>query len=847
MKNLHQILYSEIERWRKSGYQSQFSEVVEILKFNKNESKYLRTAQFNAIETYLFLRFVKETPKIIDLYKEYFKNLKDFVEVLGIKHIKQDNIRFLKTLDDVLKDLLDPAVAQYKYDTLTETLNLDYPSYILALAMGSGKTNIISAIIAIEFAIAIANENKKSEFNFIKNALVFAPGLTILKNSLKNIALLPFAKILPPHLLNSFLANVKYIFAGDTDRLLVVQKESQWNVIVSNSEKLILRNKKERIQTEFNFTGEKREQESNARLERIKSLPSLAIFSDEAHHTYGNKIGEDLKKVRATINHLYESSNIVCVINTTGTPYTKTQMLKDVVFWYGLEEGIKDGILKSLENGILQYSLKNNEEEEIAINEIIRDFFAKYKQGFEKIAFYFKHEEHLELARKSIEKVLAQLGMSSNIILKNTQKSSNKEVQTFLNLDADHTKRIILLIEKGKEGWDCKTLFATALISEVSSSNNYVLQASTRCLRYLEDNKQNATIYISASNAKILNKELEDNYDTNLNNLNKTPQEKLIEQKIELKKYPLPKIEFKIKTRKIARIEHIDNEQLELTLPTLQAETTIYKDIGDYKDNRIIDQGNSQIITATQKISLLLASYKIALKYHLKAIDILKILQTIYNNQDEMPLNHLQALYQQIDQQKQSYEEIEEVITQVRALIRTEDGFIKNAGDKYYYHTLRFKENSKQLGLLTKNNTNSQYGFHYEPYNFDVQAERDFFNKILGILTMKREQIEDIYFTGGLTNPKYTDFYFEYKAEDNKYHKYYPDFLIKKKSGELYIIEIKSKSTLEDTTLKDKKKAVEEIARINENKIKYSVLYASGAEINKEELEYREIINFIKQ
>ncbi|WPY01759.1 Putative restriction endonuclease subunit R C-terminal domain protein (plasmid) [Candidatus Trichorickettsia mobilis] len=228
MKNLYQILCDEIEPWRKSRYQSQFSEVVEILKFNKNESNYLRTAQFNAIETYLFLRFVKETPKIIDLYKEYFKNLEDFVEVLGIKHINQYNIRFFETLDDVLKDLLNPGVAdQYKYDALTETLNLDYPSYILALAMGSGKTNIISAIIAIEFAIAIANENKKSEFNFIKNALVFAPGLTILKNSLKNIALLPFAKILPPHLLNSFLANVKYTFAGDTDRLLVVQKESQ--------------------------------------------------------------------------------------------------------------------------------------------------------------------------------------------------------------------------------------------------------------------------------------------------------------------------------------------------------------------------------------------------------------------------------------------------------------------------------------------------------------------------------------------------------------------------------------------------------------------------------------------
>jgi len=49
----------------------------------------------------------------------------------------------------------DRFVADLKLDTLRETLDLDYASYILALAMGAGKTILIGAIIATEFAMAM--------------------------------------------------------------------------------------------------------------------------------------------------------------------------------------------------------------------------------------------------------------------------------------------------------------------------------------------------------------------------------------------------------------------------------------------------------------------------------------------------------------------------------------------------------------------------------------------------------------------------------------------------------------------------------------------------------------------
>ena len=189
MSDLLSLIKIDIENWRNDGYKAEFNEIKEILNFQKtgieNQYKYLRKAQFETIETYLFLRFVKKTPKIIDLYKEYYKTPQEFCKVLDIVHINETSFEFITTIEQVLQSVnKEENKAKYKYHSLIETLNLDYPSYILALAMGSGKTNIISSAIAIEFAIAIENE-KNTDFKFMQNALVFAPGLTILKNSLK--------------------------------------------------------------------------------------------------------------------------------------------------------------------------------------------------------------------------------------------------------------------------------------------------------------------------------------------------------------------------------------------------------------------------------------------------------------------------------------------------------------------------------------------------------------------------------------------------------------------------------------------------------------------------------------
>jgi type III restriction enzyme len=66
----------------------------------------------------------------------------------------------------------DTFVLDFRLESLRETLTLNYPSYIFALAMSAGKTILIGAIIASEFAMAL----EYPEGPFVQNALVFAPG-----------------------------------------------------------------------------------------------------------------------------------------------------------------------------------------------------------------------------------------------------------------------------------------------------------------------------------------------------------------------------------------------------------------------------------------------------------------------------------------------------------------------------------------------------------------------------------------------------------------------------------------------------------------------------------------------
>ena len=348
------VLFNELKKsvdeWRRGGYLcDDYPLIGEILAYQTERDegrsipKYLRDPQLLALEVYWYVRLVLKTPHILDLYKHYYgDDKKAFFDALGVS-ISRDALHWAE-IDAVIERVREDEdfVKEKSIQAMHEAAKLDYPSYILALAMGAGKTVLIGAIVATEFVMSM--RYPESEIRFMKNALVFAPGTTIIQ-SLRELSDMPYEKVLPPDLNRDFLANLKIEFPGK-EKDIQAQKGSSYNLIVTNTEKISLRAKQQSNQGILAL--ERNEVWANLRLQKI-AIPNLGS-------TYGNTF-DQLKRVRETIDYIHKEQPIVAVVNTTGTPYYKRQLLKEVVLWYGLGDGIKDNILKNLNDGIHQYDI----------------------------------------------------------------------------------------------------------------------------------------------------------------------------------------------------------------------------------------------------------------------------------------------------------------------------------------------------------------------------------------------------------------------------------------------------------------------------------------------------------
>jgi hypothetical protein len=854
---LYDILKLKIKEWRENKYQSSFSTISEILEFNcdleTGNLRFLRKAQFEALEIYWYLRIIEGTPHIFDLYKKMYKDPVELLKVLNINISQEDLIRILSEggIDSIFEKIKfdDDFVRKYRLESLRETLLLEYPSYILALAMGAGKTILIGTIIATEFAMAL----EYPEDNFVKNALVFAPGKTIL-GALKEISDIPYEKILPPRLYKEFITSVKFTYTRDGEKDIPIIKGSSFNIVVTNTEKI--RIQKQTITKSLIkdlFTDESQEdaikqEVANRRLQTIASLPNLAIFSDEAHHTYGMKLGEELKRVRQTVDYLAKETNLLVVVNTTGTPYYRRQILRDVVYWYGLSQGIKDGILKDVRGNIVAY---NDVEDEEFIRDVIIDFFKNYRDvkiydgSPAKLAIYFPQIEDLQIAKPIVEETLVQLGLDPSIVLE-VHSDSEAEIQDLFDnrINDPHLPyRVFLLVNKGTEGWNCPSLFATALARELRTSNNFCLQAASRCLRQTPGNIYKAKIYLSQANVTILDSQLQETYGETLQEL-KSVSSDLRKERLILRKTEIPPISLKKKELKVIPLDkNIDFTIIELQKPELKTEEykKVIYDLKDIPDRKgvLITQKEEKIIIEENFIDVYSFACELSSLYRLPLMLVYEKIKSLYPD-GEIPESHAIEIMKQVEEKIKNYKIIEEEIEVSLALIKPQN-FNKEEKEGHTIYTTEIVYHKDKENLLLKYEKfkeqnkgwyQLEFGFHYSPYNFDSNPEKDFFINLLNMLNENPADVEDIYFTGEITDPNKTDFIFEYKGKDGKWHNYTPDFLIKKKNGKMLIIEIKAEPYRDP----EKEKAIKEIEGLNPDRLKYEILITDRDKIGIENI-----------
>jgi len=768
-----QHIQQKVAVWRDENYKGVERETLNILTHIKRVG-FLHKPQVEALETYIYLKEIVGNKSSLEVFKSLFENEKDMLLGLGVSRDEAfDLLGNKEKVEELMADRFGVS---------------DYPNQVYALTMGAGKTILMAVMATYDFVLSFYHPADK---RFAKNALVFAPDTTIIE-SLKEIKTFDYERVIPKEYQN-ILLNIKYHYLESPETPL--SPIGNYNIIISNSQKIILKTRRTENGTKRLFGDwgelEKREIE-NRRLAALRELSNLIVFVDEAHHSYGKTLEGTLKKTRQTINYLHGNAPLVGVVNLTGTPYVSNKMIADVVYHFGLKQGIEKGILKQVR--FFEYTQVKSDK---FIRDVIDKFWDEYgKKRIEarlpKIAFYSANIDDLRKdLRPKLEAILADKGISLDKVLEyHTEAEENKD--EFLNCDTiDSKKQFILLVGKGTEGWNCRSLVACALYRKPKSAI-FVLQSSTRCLRSIGDNSTLGSIFLSEENYRILDKELKNNFSTTIEELS-AQETKTFEHTLKIEKKKKLKVTKLLK--EILAIQNQDLDKIKIDLGKFKPE--------DYKS--LVGEGGIFLSEGQAGYRRAQATQELKESGDLTFYEIVELI----NRYTHLPCL---AVEEVLDKNGLSKSELVKKINANTALLPFVIGGILANAYQYQEKTETIEEEIELAKMypfkisveqgrnilvvsreqMEEAHGKSRIGFHINPYNFDSTDEKDLFKYLRDVLD-KDEAVVDVYFTGGATDPTHNDFYFEYYSPENKrVARYFPDFLIETTKGRFLVVEVKS-------------------------------------------------------
>lgn len=811
--------------------------------------QFLRRPQFEALEIYVFLKEYLYNRPVYEIFEEWYKRkgpFKDRKDVYGVDGVL--------ALDESF--LFDAEAYENTFKKMKASSQI-YSNYIFALTMGVGKTLLMATCIFYEFLLANKFPDDK---RFCHNALIFAPDKTVLQ-SLREIESFDFSKVMRPEHANWMQANLKLQYLDEAGMTLNVTDGSNYNLIVSNTQKIILKKRNviatpaDRLfQGELN-TGEdaqrsvyddiadlydldepmdETELTTNQRFLKLRRLPQLGVYVDEAHHAFGDKLKKDLEDVsketslRFTINALAQglksnNSSLVACYNFTGTPYIKNEILPEVVYAFGLGAAIAERYLK---NPVLNSYINTRDRDfvKMVIDDFIKNYGGRRYEGMlPKLAFFSPTiEDATKNLKPMLEAELARHNISASAILVNVgdeRETSNDDIKAFNELDTPRSeKQFIILVNKGKEGWNCRSLCGVALFRK-PKSKVFVLQATMRCLRSLGNTQIDGNIYLSQDNYQILDDELRQNFRLNADEFQK-----------QAKKSDLFEVKVLRKDKKI-RLNHVkrqyDLKEKQITAPLdfdiASWDTDKYRAYHERQKmyaGKLDKEISSEEVT-DQKIKREWSQYaliaEIARYLCISPLKVERLLKDSVDGIDAIvakinDFNELlyDKLIPSIFGQLYELEEYEKKESKEVALVNDPEG------GSYFMHGKReladFWEEWE-----SKDPAKAQKSFHLDKYIFDSQSEKDFFERVV-----KLNDVQEVFFTGMLTHGQ-SDFYINYIDPDTKnVRSYYPDFLILTKTGEYLVVEVKAGNKIDDPVVQAKKSFAEQF--LKESHIKYYII-----------------------
>lgn len=820
---------------------------------DRNPKAFLRQPQFEALEIYVFLKEYLDNAPVHEVFDEWADSTGKFQGSTYAERSGQTQIQ-LDVFKEAFKDDYESVFKRMKANAR------DYSNYIFALTMGTGKTILMATCIFYEFILA--NKFPKDK-RYCHNALVFAPDKTVLQ-SLREIQTFDMTKVVPAEYVNFLNSNIKFYFLDEAGVTLNTMDHSRFNVIISNTQKIILKkNTKEKSALDkllesgkpdykpnsvydqnaelwgFDEPDDEVSLSTNQRFEKLRRIEQLGIYIDEAHHIFGTKLANTIgikttkTSLRLTVDELANSlrkagTQVVACYNYTGTPYVGKEVLPEVVYAYGLRQAIDNKYLKKVRiNG---YSnTRTNEFVEIAISDFLKhNSNQRYEGMLPKMAFFAANIDELQKElRPAVEKALEKHGIPSSSILVNvgdTKLTTNDDIREFNRLDTPESeKQFILLVNKGREGWNCRSLFSVALFRK-PKSKIFVLQATMRCLRAIGTAQPTGHVYLSEDNKSILEKELDQNFRISISDLEKIGKEKEV---IEINPVPPPVTITLKRVRKKYDLVEKKKIAIGINLELDKVETDKYriihteqeglteKDAGRHR----VKQEDLTDLREKREFSEITLVAEISRYLNKSCLFIENILATTQEGTDEIldKVNEFnEVLYDwviprlfkefyDIDEQEDAIDEYP-----VQLVKLSKEGFRFSASEDMIARRQEAGE------LVTKS-------FHLDTYCFDSKSEKTLFWDLL-----KEGKIKKIYFTGMLTHGQ-SDFYIQYIDPDSHtVRSYYPDFLFQRDDDSYVIVEVKADGLIDEPVVQAKKQYAEQWA--GQNEMTYKIIASSDAE-----------------
>ena len=175
-------------------------------------------------------------------------------------------------------------------------------------------------------------------------------------------------------------------------------------------------------------------------------------------------------------------------------------------------------------------------------------------------------------------------------------------------------------------------------------------------------------------------------------------------------------------------------------------------------------------------------------------------------------LSYFEVLEQKIPIREQDYQQIylKHTLFEVKTELRTEDKelvLLREPKDAGYYEFSAKDElvvNNQYKAFTPEQIAKS---FHADTYCFDSAPEKECFMQYI-----TNNKVKEVYFTGMFTANQGDLSVQYYDPESGRVRHYYPDFLARLDDGSYQLIEVKGDNKIDDTIVKAKAEATQEMA-----------------------------------